>query len=150
MIPVDAMRADEIMRHGVPAVPPDATVEHVAELMLDENVGFVPIVDGPDSRRLVGVVTDRDLVLQVLAHHRDPRATPIGEVMTRELVTCSPEDELAEVERKMAAAEVRRLPVVDEDGCVLGVVSLHDVVQKESPDRAGLVFREVSKPSAQV
>lgn len=128
----------------------DDSAARVAVLMREENVGFLPVVTDAESRRLAGVVTDRDLVLQVMSHGLDARTVRIGEVMTREVVTARPEEDLREVERKMADAEIRRVPVVDEDGTVLGVISLHDVAQLESGARTGEVFREVAKASAQI
>jgi CBS domain-containing protein len=142
------MRCADVMRRELPVVTRDDTAERVARIMRDENVGFVPVVSDEETRRLVGVVTDRDLTIAVVARNREPRSVPIAEVMTAEAITAAPEEELAEVERKMALAEIRRVPVVD-DGVVVGVVSLHDLAQLEPRETLGEVFREVSKTSAQ-
>ncbi|MBI4510439.1 MAG: CBS domain-containing protein [Deltaproteobacteria bacterium] len=138
------------MRRDAPIARENATAEEVARIMRDENVGFVPIVTDETSRRLVGVITDRDLAMLVVAEHRDPRRTAVGYLASREIITASPDEDLGDVERKLADAELRRLPVVDEHGAVVGVVSLHDIAQREDPLQTGRVFREVSKPSARM
>ena len=141
------VRCDEVMRRDVPLVDEQTTVQHVAELMRDENVGFLPIVRDDGSGRLVGVVTDRDLVVTVMADGLDPKATPIGHVMTPATITVAPDEDVESALGKMAELEIRRLPVVDEEHRVVGVLSLHDVAQREDAETTGEVFREVSRPS---
>ena len=144
------MRCEQIMRRNIPVVTVEDNAEHVGELMKDENLGFLPIVMDEESNQLVGVITDRDLVLQVVAHNLSPREVRIGDVMTTEVITVRTDDELRDAERKMAEAEIRRLPVVDENRRVVGVLSIHDVAQAEGGERMGQIFREVSKASAQI
>lgn len=143
------MRVADLMRTNLPAITPETTSMHAAQAMRDANVGFLPIVADEASRRVVGVLTDRDLCLRILADALDPRDTPVGDVMSQPVVAIGPNEDLAEAERRMVEAEIRRLPVVDDAGALLGVVSLHDVAQREGSARLGEVFREVAKPSAQ-
>ena len=138
------------MRWNIPIVTEQASVEYVAEVMRDENLGFLPIVEDEESRRVVGVVTDRDLVLEVVAENRLPRSLKAGDVMNRQVLTASPDDDLAEVEQKMKTAEIRRLPLVDAEGRLVGVISAHDIAQREDDERTGELFRAVSKHSAQI
>jgi len=142
------MRCDEIMRKDIPLVTEDDSVEHVAGLMRDENVGFLPVVRDDGSGRLVGVVSDRDIVITAVADNLDPRTTRVGHIMTAPVITATADEELESAEDKMATMEVRRIVVVDDKHVVLGVVSLHDVAQRESEKKTGEVFREVSRPSA--
>ena len=141
------VRCDEVMRRDVPFVPEDQSIQHVAELMRDENVGFVPIVRDEESCRLVGVVTDRDIVVTAVADELDLRTTPIGHIMTTPVVTAAPDEDVQSALGKMAELEVRRLVVCRDDRQVVGVLSLHDLAQKEDAETTGAVFREVSRPS---
>ena len=145
-LPVD-VRCDEVMRTDVPLIQEDTSIEHAAELMRDDNVGFLPIVRDDGSRRLVGVVTDRDIVVTAVANQLDLRTTPIGHIMSHPIVTAAPDEEVESALGKMAELEIRRLPVVDEERRVLGVLSLHDVAQRQDAETTGEVFREVSRPS---
>lgn len=138
------------MRRDIPLVTEEASAEHVAGLMRDENLGFLPVITDESTRRLVGVVTDRDLAVRVVAENLPARTTRIGELVSGPVLSASPDDDLAELERKMVDNEVRRLPVVDADGALLGVVSIHDIAQVEDEERTGEVFREVSKGSSRV
>jgi CBS domain-containing protein len=144
----DGVRCDEVMRTNVPLVPEDRSVQHVAEVMRDENLGFLPIVRDDGSRRLVGVVTDRDLVVTAVAGELELRSTPVGHVMSTPVVTAAPDEDVESALGKMAELEIRRLPIVDDEHRVLGVLSLHDLAQREDVETTGTVFREVSRPSA--
>ena len=102
------------------------SIVDAAKLMKGEDTGVAPIVDG---ERLVGVVTDRDIVVRVVAEGRDPATTRIDEIASRNLVTIDPQQDLDEALRLMAQHQVRRLPVVEEDGRLIGVVT-RDVVAR--------------------
>jgi CBS domain-containing protein len=143
-----SVRCDDVMRTDVPLVQEQTSIQHVAQLMRDENVGFVPIVRDDGSRRLVGVVTDRDIVVAAVADELDLRETPIGHIMTQPVIAATPDEEVESALGKMASLEIRRLPIIDEEHRVLGVLSLHDVAQSEDVETTGEVFREVSRPSA--
>jgi CBS domain-containing protein len=113
-----------------------------ARLMRDEDTGIVPIVE---DGRLVGAVTDRDIAIRVVAEGRSPESTTIGEIASRELVTIDPEQDLDEALRLMARHQVRRLPVVEEDGKLVGIVAQADVAQHASGERTGDVVEDISK-----
>jgi CBS domain-containing protein len=113
-----------------------------ARLMRDEDTGIVPIVE---DGRLVGAVTDRDIAIRVVAEGRSPESTTIGEIASRELVTIDPEQDLDEALRLMARHQVRRLPVVEEDGKLVGIVAQADVARHTDAARTGQVVEEISE-----
>jgi CBS domain-containing protein len=111
-------------------------------LMKQEDVGAIPVVDG---ERLVGVVTDRDIVIRGIADGSDPHAIKVGDIASRDVVTVRPDDDLDEALRLMAQHQVRRLPVV-EDGRLVGVVATADVALEAKEKDVGHVFEEISRP----
>jgi CBS domain-containing protein len=119
----------------------DSVVE-AAKLMKGEDAGIAPIVDG---ERLVGVVTDRDIAIRVVAEGRDPQATKVEEVGSQNVVTIDPQQELDEALRLMAQHQLRRLPVVEEDGKLVGIVSQADVARHADTSRTGEVVEEISE-----
>ncbi len=140
---------EAIMTREVSCCPPDATVQQVAKLMADRNVGSVPIAEGD---RLVGMVTDRDITVRVVAAGADPRAETIGPYVTRPVQAVRPDTPLDEAVRIMEERQVRRLPVCEGDRLV-GIVSLGDLATKapkptgERERVAGEALEEISKPS---
>lgn len=131
----------DVMTQNPTSCDPSATVVDAAKVMASEDVGSVPVVkDG----RLAGVVTDRDIVVRVLAEGRDPNSTTVGEIASSDLETVSPDDDLNTALRKMASAKVRRLPVVDGDELV-GIVAQADVARQGNDSETGQVVEEISK-----
>ena len=110
----------------------DSVVE-AAKLMRGEDAGFAPIVDGD---KLIGVVTDRDIAIRVVAEGRDPGATTVDEIASQNLVTVDPQQDLDDALRLMATHHVRRLPVVEEDGRLVGVVEHADVARHAAAERS--------------
>jgi CBS domain-containing protein len=117
-------------------------VAEAAKVMARENVGPIPIVEGG---RLVGVVTDRDLVVRVIAEGRDPESTTVGEVASSDLVTLSPDDSLDQALELLAKHQVRRLPVV-EDERLVGILAQADVARHAREVQTGEVVEQISKP----
>jgi CBS domain-containing protein len=111
----------------------DSVVE-AAKLMRGEDAGIAPIVDGD---RLVGVVTDRDIAIRVVAEGRDPQSTKVEEVASQNVVTIDPQQDLDEALRLMAQHQLRRLPVVEEDGKLVGIVAQADVARLPDAQRPG-------------
>src|SRR4051794_10321983 len=104
----------DLMTSNPKVVGPDKPVAEAAKLMKQADVGIVPIVD--DQNRLVGTITDRDITLRVVAEEKDPKSTTVSEIASQDLVTVDPQQDLDEALRLMAQHQVRRLPVVEEDG----------------------------------
>jgi CBS domain-containing protein len=131
----------EVMTRDVRACEPNATVADAAKLMAQEDVGPVPIVE---DGRLVGIVTDRDIVVRVVAEGRAPNATTVKEIASTDLVTVSPGDDLDEVLNLLAERQVRRLPVVEGDRLV-GIVAQADVARLGKDKKTGEVVEEISR-----
>jgi len=131
----------EVMTRDVRACEPNATVAEAAKVMVQEDVGPVPIVE---DGRLVGIVTDRDIVVRVVAEGRDPNATTVGEIASTELVTVSPGDNLDEALNLLAQRQVRRLPVVEGDRLV-GIVAQADIARLGKDKKTGEVVEEISR-----
>jgi CBS domain-containing protein len=111
-------------------------------MMKDEDVGLAPIVQGD---RLVGTLTDRDIAIRVVAEGRDPESTTVREVASTDLVTIDPEQSLDEALRLMAQHQVRRLPVVEEDGRLVGVLAQADVARHGADRETGQVVEKISQ-----
>ena len=122
-------------------VEPNTSVVEAARLMKSEDVGSLPVVEGD---RLVGMVTDRDIVLRVVADGKDVQSATVGEVASKDLVTVDPQQDLDEALRLMAQHQVRRLPVVEEDGRLVGILAQADVAQQGDDARTGQVVQEIS------
>ena len=135
-------KVHEVMTTRPRAVTPQTPVSEVAQVMETEDVGVVPVVEGD---RLVGMVTDRDIVVRAIAKDKDPRGMPASEVSSRELVTVSPDDDLSDALELMARHQVRRLAVTAEDERLIGVVSQADVARQGKEKDAGAVLQSISR-----
>jgi CBS domain-containing protein len=133
----------DLMTTNPQTVEPSTPIVEVARVMRDADVGPVPVVEGD---RLVGLVTDRDIVVRVVADGNDPSSTTVGEIMSTDLFTVDPDQPLDEALRLMAAHQVRRLPVTEEDGRPVGIVAQADIARELGDDRAtGQVVEEISQ-----
>ena len=121
----------DVMTTTVVYLPSETTIAEVARTMREQDIGDVVVADGPS---LAGMVTDRDLVVRAVAEGRDPDATTVGEVMTRDLVTVRPEDTIQQAALLMRDRAVRRLLVCDDDQGLVGVVSIGDLAERIDPD----------------
>jgi CBS domain-containing protein len=132
----------EVMSANPCAIDAEKPVAYAAKMMKDEDVGLAPIVEGD---RLVGTLTDRDIVTRVVAQGRDPQSVRVREVASTNLVTIDPKQDLSEALRLMASNQVRRLPVVEEDGRLVGVVAQADVAREAKDKQTGELVEEISK-----
>jgi CBS domain-containing protein len=131
----------DLMSKNVTTVAPDASAEDAAKLIKREDVGPLPVVE---NGRLVGIVTDRDLVVRVLAEGRDPAATAVRDAASHDLVTVSADQNLDKALRLLAEHQVRRLPVVEGDRLV-GIVAQADVARAISATKTGEVVGDISR-----
>jgi len=132
----------DVMTSNPCSIDADKPVAYAAEMMKKEDVGIAPVVEGD---RLVGTLTDRDIVVRVVADGRDPQQVKVRDVASRDLVTVDPQQGLDEALRLMARHQVRRLPVVEEDGRLVGVVAQADVAEEAKPKKVGKLVEEISK-----
>jgi CBS domain-containing protein len=123
-------------------VTPETSVVEAAELMANEDVGSLPILDGS---RLVGVVTDRDIVVRAVAKQKNPQGMPVRDVGTSDVVTVQPDEDLSEALKLMASYQVRRLPVVDEDNNLVGVLAQADIASGAKEKAVGEMVEEISQ-----
>jgi CBS domain-containing protein len=123
-------------------VEPSATVQEAAKAMRDQDVGPIPIVE---NGSLSGILTDRDIVVRVVAEGKDPSSTTVRDIASRDLVTIDPEQTLDEALRLMAKHQVRRLPVCEEDGRLVGIVAQADVALEGDDRTTGEVVEKISK-----
>lgn len=134
----------EIMIRNVETISPGATIQEAAERMKSENVGSLPVCL---ESRLLGALTDRDITIRVTAEGRDPRTTLVRDAMTQPAVTVRPQQELADAEQLMHDHQVRRLPVVEQDGRLVGLVTLGTIAKRDGDERTvGNVFKGISQP----
>lgn len=135
----------EVMTTRPRAVEPQTPVHEAAQLMESEDVGSLPVVQ--DGARLVGVVTDRDIAIRLVARGLDPDATPVADIASRELLTLTPDDDLDDALALMARAQVRRVPIVVRDDELVGVVSQADIARSDAKEKhVGEVVEAISQP----
>jgi CBS-domain-containing membrane protein len=127
------------------------TAQKAASIMRAEDAGIVPVIENEQSQKVIGVVTDRDLCMNVVAEGRDPRTVRAEECMTATVVTCSPNDAVEKTMELMKENQIRRVPVVDEGRKLLGIVSLADVVSRAElkTTQTHDTLKTVSAPTAE-
>jgi CBS domain-containing protein len=125
---------------------PDTSAEEAARLMREHDCGVIPVVEDEGSKMLVGVVTDRDIALRGVGEGRGPDA-PVGELMTRGPQSCSPDDDISHVEKIMKEKKVRRVPIIDAAGHLVGIIAQADVALKVSNEQeVGELVEHISQP----
>jgi CBS domain-containing protein len=134
----------EVMKRDVEILRPDDTVEFAARLMRDVNIGFLPVVDRVN---ILGALTDRDIVVRVIADGKPPAAIRVSEAMTNDVVFCHPDDELHVAEQRMAEARTSRIMCIDGSRLV-GIISLSDIAIHDTPAHAAETMRAVSAREA--
>lgn len=132
----------DVMSSNPCAIDADKPVAHAAKMMKQEDVGLAPVVEGD---RLVGTLTDRDIVLRVVAEGKDPQTVTTREVASTDLVTIDPQQDLEEALRLMASKQVRRLPVVEE-GLLVGVLAQADIAREAEEQQTGRLVEDISQP----
>lgn len=133
----------DIMSTDVQVVEPQDSLRHAAELMQELDVGALPVCDG---ERLLGMLTDRDITVRGVAQGLDPDATAVSDIMTGEVQFATADQDTAEVMRVMGDKQIRRMPVVDQDRRLIGIVSIADLALRQ-PGHIDTTVREISEPS---
>ena len=134
----------DIMTREVECARPDMTLRELARVMKEKNLGSLPVCEG---RKVVGMITDRDITVRAVAESKDPAATKVADVMSREVVTIREDAHLDEAERLMHDRQLRRLPVVNAEIELTGYLSMARVARTESAEQVGRVVKGVSHPS---
>jgi len=138
-------KCNEVMTKNPVCCLPNDSVAKAAELMKSENIGSIPVIENKQSQKLVGIVTDRDLALKIVAKGRDPKTTKVEEVMTHNVVTCRADDDLQKALDAMAKHQLRRIPVLDNDNKILGIIAQADVATRvDQPEKTAEMVKEIS------
>jgi CBS domain-containing protein len=140
------MQIKDLMSHSVEVVRPDTSIKEAAEKMSQLDIGPLPVCDG---ERLVGMVTDRDITVRAVAQGCDPNTTLARDVMTSEVVYCFEDQDVHTAARMMEHRQIRRLPVLNREKRLVGIVSLGDVaLHSDNQALAGEALQDVSEPAA--
>jgi CBS domain-containing protein len=139
------MKVSEVMTRDVQTVRPDQPVQEAASFMLSADAGSIPVTDGD---RLIGMITDRDIAVRGVAKGHGPD-TPVSELMTDDIICVREDDDVEDVASRMSEAQVRRLPVIDRDERLCGIVSLGDLSRETDEDTAGEALQGVSQTGGQ-
>jgi len=137
-----AKKISDLMSPNPYAIDADKAVAHAARMMTDEDVGLAPIVEG---EKLIGMLTDRDIAIKVAAEGKDPQSTMVREIASPRLITIDPDQNIDEAMRLMAKHQVRRLPIVEEDGRLVGMLAQADVAQAGHDSLTGEVVQKISQ-----
>ena len=136
----------EIMTPEPKCHEPNETVDVVANTMKENDIGPIPIIDSSDSKRLVGIVTDRDLAMRVVAEDKDAKTTKVKDVMTTDPMCCRPQDSIEKAMEMMEKSQIRRIPIVDDNQCLVGIISQADIATRlHDPNQTAEVVEEISK-----
>lgn len=135
----------DIMTKDPACCTPDTPLTEVARLMLTHDCGAIPVCEGADSRRVSGVVTDRDITVRVVAAKKDPNRVTAGEVMSHPVAVVHVEESLEQALKTMEANQIRRAPVVDGAGCLAGIVAQADIARVGAPQQVAELVQEVSQ-----
>ena len=139
------MKVSEVMTRDVQTVRPDQPVQQAASFMLNADAGSIPVTEGD---RLIGMITDRDIVVRGIANGYGPD-TPVRELMTNEIICAREDDDIEDVASKMGEAQIRRLPVIDRDERLCGIVSLGDLSREADDDCASEALEGVTQRGGQ-
>lgn len=140
------MKIETVMTKQPVCCSPSDSVQRVAQMMRQQDVGAIPVVSDLVSKKLVGIITDRDLCVTAMAEGKDPHTTTIAPYFTKDVITCSPEDTLQTCEQKMRQHKIRRIPVVDNKNSCVGIIVQADIARVEKPESFQALVAEISRP----
>jgi CBS domain-containing protein len=142
-------KCSEVMTKNPVCCLPTDMVSKAAELMKSGNIGSIPVIENEQTKKLVGIVTDRDLALKIVSQGQDAKSTKVETVMTRKMVTCRAEDDLQKALDAMSEHQLRRIPVVDSDNKILGIIAQADVATRvNQPEKTAEMVKEISLSTA--
>jgi CBS domain-containing protein len=140
------MRVQELLKGNVVAVPSDASIQEVARKMAEEDIGFLPVIDA--SGKAIGTLTDRDIVVRLVAKGGDVKNAKVEQVMTREVVSIRPDEDVQKAAELMQERKISRVLVCDQNGKPLGVISLGDLAERHEEGEVGRTVKEVKEGSS--
>lgn len=129
------MKVRDCMCDEVAYVNPDCSIEDCAKLMCNNHIGCVPVCDA--SKQIVGLVTDRDILLRTVGCGKDTKNTPVSDIMTCKVCCCTPDIDVSEAEKMMSENQIRRLPVIDNNK-IIGILTLGDLAANNGIDIKGV------------
>ena len=139
-------KCEDVMTKNPVCCLPNDTAAKVAQLMKRENIGSIPVIEDTQTEKLVGIVTDRDLALKIVAEGLDAKSTKVEAVMTRQVVTCQASDDLQKALDAMSQHQLRRLPIVDSDNKILGIIAQADIATRvNQPGKTAEMVKEISQ-----
>lgn len=138
------MKARDIMTTEPECITRDSTLQDAARLMRDGGFGAVPVVEDTRERRVIGIITDRDIAIRHVAEGHTSSCS-VGDHMTDDIVTVRADDDLSEVEETMADEQIRRVPVVDDDDRLVGMIAQGDIARQDSSSDVGDTVKDISK-----
>jgi CBS domain-containing protein len=137
---------EDIMTANPICCLPTDSVKKVAEIMLRENLGPIPVIDNDGSRKVIGILTDRDLVLKIIAEGCDAEKTKVESIMTRKVISCRADDNIQKAINSMSEHQLRRVIVVDKENKILGIISQADVATRANePQKTAEMVKDVSQ-----
>jgi CBS domain-containing protein len=140
---------EEVMTKKPVCCLPDDMVINVAQLMKRDNIGSIPVVDDEKTQKIIGIVTDRDLALKIVAEGGDANSIKVELVMTRHVISCHAGDDLQKALDAMSQHQLRRIPIVDDDNRILGIIAQADVATRvNQPEKTAAMVKEVSRAKA--
>src|SRR4051812_42618974 len=142
------MKIKELMTETPECCTPDTGLQEVAQMMVDCDCGCIPVVDGPDSKMPVGMITDRDITCRVVAQGKNPLDLTARDAMTSTVVSVSPDTDINDCLNLMEESQIRRVAVVDGQGAVCGIVAQADVANNAGARQTAEVVQEVSRAGA--
>jgi CBS domain-containing protein len=140
------MKCSEVMTDNPVCCLPNDSVGQAARVMRREHIGPVPVVSDERTKEIIGIVTDRDLAIKVVAESRDPNRTTVGDVMTHTIVVCREDDDLTSAIAAMEEYQIRRIPVIDRGGHLVGIISQADIAPPvHQPKTTAAMLEEISR-----
>lgn len=142
-------KCNEVMTKEPVCCLPGDTAAKVAQLMQRDNLGSIPVIENDQTQKLVGILTDRDLVLKVIAKGQDAKTTKVEAIMTRQMVTCQAEDDVQKAVDAMAKHQLRRILIVDNDHKIVGIIAQADIATRvNQPAKTAEMVKEISQANA--
>ena len=140
------MKCNEVMTKNPVCCSPNDSVVKAAQLMKLSDIGSIPIIETEETKKLVGILTDRDLALKIIAEGRNPQSIKVEEVMTHTVITCRTDDDLQKTLDVMAEYQLRRIPVVDSDNRIIGIIAQADVATRlDQPEKTAAMVKDISQ-----